>query len=412
VLYELRLDCSDAWLSLCRRRNRSVLSGLGIAAGVIALVAMLSISEGAKHEAAKKIATLGINTIRVEYAGLNALRRFESAVNLSPGLTSKDAFRIKAWLGRLGEVAYFAREDDIIFSAGQRSLLGTVIGSSPSWFTVEKLVLHQGRPLIPDDLAQHRRSCVVGSKLYSALRLNLDDTIHFQDKVCIVVGVLAPKGSLLTEGTGLSAVNFDSVVIMPFTSFPFPMMIGSLHVLDGIVVALGGDAEAVILDSARKIDELLQVEHRGVLDYKLVVPVKLLRESRQTQTLFSIVMGSIAGLSLLVGGIGVMNVMLANISEQTREIGLRMAVGASRRRIIALYLWHSLLLTIASGVAGLIIGVFASVLIKSYAGWNVEFSALSLLLGPFLAVLTGLVFGLHPALRAASLNPALALRSV
>jgi len=287
-----------------------------------------------------------------------------------------------------------------------------VIGSSPSWFTAEELILRMGRPLVPDDLIQHRRSCVVGSKLYSALRLTLADPIHFQDKVCTVVGVLAPKGSLLTEGTGLSAVNFDSAVIMPFTSFPFPRMVGSIHVLDGIVVALDGDTEAVILDSARKIDKLLQIEHRGVLDYKLVVPVKLLRESRQTQTLFSIVMGSIAGLSLLVGGIVVMNVMLANISEQTREIGLRMAVGANRQRIIALYLWHSLLLTVASGVAGLLIGVFVSVLIKSYVGWNVEFSALSLLLGPFLAVLTGIIFGLHPAFCAASLNPALALRSV
>jgi putative ABC transport system permease protein len=164
------------------------------------------------------------------------------------------------------------------------------------------------------------------------------------------------------------------------------------------------------LDIADQISEYLAVRHRGVRDYSLVVPVKLLRESQQTQSLFSLVMGSIAGLSLLVGGVAVMNVMLANISEQTHEIGLRMAVGASRRRIISLYLFHSMLLSLAGGVTGLAGGIVLAMLIETYAGWSVAFSTLSLLLGPLSALVTGVIFGLHPALRAAALNPALALR--
>ncbi|MDH3452665.1 MAG: FtsX-like permease family protein, partial [Gammaproteobacteria bacterium] len=139
-------------------------------------------------------------------------------------------------------------------------------------------------------------------------------------------------------------------------------------------------------------------------------PYALLNEARDTQILFQLVMGAIAGLSLLVGGIGVMNVMLSNVAEQTREIGLRMAVGATRARIISLYLCHASLLCLAGGVVGLGLGVAAALLVQVYAGWAVAFSALGLSLGPLSAVTAGLVFGLHPALRAAALNPALALR--
>ncbi|MFC1772286.1 ABC transporter permease [Pseudomonadota bacterium] len=403
------MDWKDALLGFRRRRVRSVLSGLGIMIGVMALVTMLSIGEGARKEAEDRIATLGINTIRVENAVENPAQQAGS-VNLSVGLTLEDAEGLRQWLGKRGIVAFFEREDEVNIYATNREQSGTVIGSTPEWFALEGLTLGAGRSLIDDDTYQYKRNCVIGSDLSSRLHLETSDSIRINSEICTVIGILKPKGSLLTEGTGLSTLDFDSLVIVPTTSFPFPRVLGGKRVLDSIVIALDQASETTTLEIAEQVAEYLLVKHRGVRDYRMVVPIKLLRESQRTQSLFSLVMGSIAGLSLLVGGIAVMNVMLANVSEQTREIGLRMAVGASRRRIVNLYLCHSMVLSLAGGIAGLAGGILLAVLIETFAGWSVAFSMISLLLGPLSALLTGVVFGLHPALDAAAQNPAQALR--
>jgi len=406
---EIWMDWKDALLGFRRRRVRSVLSGLGIMIGVMALVTMLSIGEGARKEAEDRIATLGINTIRVENAVENPAQQAGS-VNLSVGLTLEDAEGLRQWLGKRGIVAFFEREDEVNIYATNREQSGTVIGSTPEWFALEGLTLGAGRSLIDDDTYQYKRNCVIGSDLSSRLHLETSDSIRINSEICTVIGILKPKGSLLTEGTGLSTLDFDSLVIVPTTSFPFPRVLGGKRVLDSIVIALDQASETTTLEIAEQVAEYLLVKHRGVRDYRMVVPIKLLRESQRTQSLFSLVMGSIAGLSLLVGGIAVMNVMLANVSEQTREIGLRMAVGASRRRIVNLYLCHSMVLSLAGGIAGLAGGILLAVLIETFAGWSVAFSMISLLLGPLSALLTGVVFGLHPALDAAAQNPAQALR--
>lgn len=406
---QIAIDCRDALLGFRRRKLRALLSGLGIMIGVMALVSMLSIGEGARKEAEKRIAALGINTIRVENAETRA-DRDASRINLSVGLTLEDARGIRKWLGARGTVGFFEREDGVQICAANRTQQGTVIGTTPEWFGLEKLTLRSGRPLIDDDLDQFERNCVIGSDLSSSLHVEVSDSIRIGSQLCTVTGILDPKGSLLTEGTGLSTLDFDALLILPITSFPFSRRLGGKPVLDSIVIALEQTNEANTLDIANQVTEYLSVKHRGVEDYRLVVPIQLLRESQRTQSLFSLVMGAIAGLSLLVGGIAVMNVMLANVSEQTREIGLRMAVGASRRRIINLYLCHSILLSLAGGITGLAGGIVLAMLIETYAGWSVAFSTLSVLLGPLSALLTGVIFGLHPALNAAAQNPALALR--
>jgi len=223
------------------------------------------------------------------------------------------------------------------------------------------------------------------------------------------VGILRPKGRLLTEGTGLSTLDFDNALITPFTTSPFPSRTRERG-LHGMLIRVPGNEPANLPWLAENLKAILRGTHRDVNDYRVVVPYALLNEARDAQVLFQLVMGAIAGLSLLVGGIGVMNVMLSNVTEQTHEIGLRMAVGATRARIVSLYICHSALLCFAGGVVGLVLGIAAALVVQSYAGWAVAFSALGLCLGPLSAVVTGLVFGLHPALRAAALNPALALR--
>ncbi len=409
-LLHILADAKDALLGLKRRPLRSFLSGLGIGIGVMALVTMLSISEGGRREAMAKIESLGINKLRLENATKRAAVHEVSLMNLSQGLLEQDARRLKAWLGEAAQVTRYVREDEVAAAARDLFATVTVLGVDPAWFHIEGLHLLWGRALVAEDLRAFRRVCVLGHGVAQALHIHGETTLRMRNAPCQVIGVLRPKGRLLTEGTRLSAMDFDQSVYLPLTAFPFRRTGGARDPLDGIVVALADRNEKRILDTADQVDERLRQYHRGVEDYVIVAPLNLLREARETHRLFALITGAIAGLSLLVGGIGVMNIMLANISEQTREIGLRMAVGATRARIVSLFLWHSVLLTVSGAAWGLLLGVACAFAIQHYAGWQVGFSLESLVIGPLAAVGSGVVFGLHPALRAASLEPAIALR--
>jgi putative ABC transport system permease protein len=405
ILTELNLDLKDAWAGLLRRKVRSLLGSLGITIGVVALVAMLSIGEGAKQKALDRIASLGLHTIRVEDA-----RKGVGITNLSYGLVMADTQKISAWLGDRGSVGYFSRSANIAIYNNQLKGQGTILGVNPEWFIAEKWSIAKGRPLLQEDMTRQSRVCLLGAKVASNLQASVGSSIRLQNVPCVVIGIMAEKGRLLTEGTGLSTLDFDNSVVMPWRGFPFVSVVANEAILDGLLITLRKIPEREILAIANQVEEIIQVSHRSVRDFSMVVPLKLLNKVRETQNLFAWVMGSIASLSLLVGGIGVMNVMLANITEQTREIGLRMAIGATKKRIISLFLCHSLLLTLSGGIMGSLLGLLAALGIQWLAGWEVAFSGASLILGPVSAGVTGLLFGIYPAIRAASLTPARALR--
>jgi putative ABC transport system permease protein len=405
----LLLDIKDAWKSLARRPLRSLLSSLGIGIGVTALIAMLSISEGAKKKAFEKIRSLGTSTLRVE-SSLKASPGKKSIVNLSQGIHQGDSKYLSEWLGSRGKVGAYVKRDNVVVSSGSQNISATVLGVNAKWFDAEKTALSRGRLLDESDIRFGKNYCVIGNALASRLQVDVLSTLQFDRYPATVIGVLAPKGRLLTEGTGLSALDFDNSVVLPISAMPFTRVIAGRLLLDGMVISLNTRTEGAILSISDQVETILLGNHRQVGDFRIVVPFALLEEAEESQKVFSFIMGAIAGLSLLVGGIGVMNVMLANIAEQTREIGLRMAVGASRGRIISLYLWNSILLTLSGGVWGVISGVLLALLIQHYAGWEVVFSTFSIVVAPLSAIATGIIFGVHPAFRAASLDPAQALR--
>lgn len=408
---QIILDLRDAIYALKRRPLRSVLSSLGIGIGVTALIAMLSISEGAKQKALAKIASLGTDTLRVEDSTMAARLGRESLANLSSGLTMGDFEQLGAWLGDRGTVAAYIRRDNVTVTANGRSVPVTVLGVSHEWFAAEKLVLSSGRLLDIHDQQSARNYVIVGSAVARELTAGQRAVVKLDGEyAATVIGVLTPRGRLLTEGTGLSALDFDRTIVMPLAAMPYGRQPLGRQTMDGMVVSVHGTEEEQILSLAGQIHQQLLMNHRMVEDFRLVVPVSLLREARESGRLFSLVMGTIAGLSLLVGGIGVMNVMLANISEQTREIGLRMSLGATRGRIVWYYLCHSMVLTLSGGIWGSVGGVIGAVVIQYYAGWDIAFSLPALFIAPLAALVTGLLFGLHPATRAASLDPAIALR--
>ncbi len=403
-------DMRDGWASLSRRPLRSLLSSLGIGIGVTALIAMLSIGEGAKKSALDKIASLGTDALRIENNSQAAFTGRNSLANISKGLVVADAEYLAEWLGTRGNVGAYVRRENVTISREGRSVVATVLGVSAGWFEAEKVQLQSGRSVNQGDITLRENVCVAGSRITTILGTAPGSSIMLQRFPSNLVGVLAPKGRLLTEGTGLSALDFDNTVILPIFSLQAIFPGKDEARLDGLVITLNDSDEASILSIGAQVEEILLVRHKGVEDYSLVIPLNLLKEARDSQRLFSLIMGTIAGLSLLVGGIGVMNVMLANIAEQTREIGLRMAVGASRSRIANLYLWNSFLLTMTGGIWGMAAGVILALFIQKYAGWDVAFSSFSLIVAPLSALITGIVFGVHPAVRAASLQPASALR--
>ncbi len=403
-------DMRDAWLSLRRRPLRSLLSSIGIGIGVSALIAMLSIGEGARRAALDKITSLGVNTLRIENTGLGHLAGGEGFANMTRGLVREDAQSLKSWLGNRGYVGAYARVDDVTVFWNNSTVQATLLGVSGEWFNTESIVPERGRLLSEDDIVRQEKICVTGSSVAKTLGSGNGAILRIDGQPVVSVGLLPHKGKLLTEGTGLSSLDFDNTVIVPISLLPSLGYNKEIDHLDGIVMTMRDGRKGMITDLASQVKELLTVNHHRIEDFTLVVPVNLLEEEKENQRLFSLIMGAIAGLSLLVGGIGVMNVMLANIAEQTREIGLRMAMGASRIRIVSLYLWNAVLLTLSGGIWGIGSGIFLALAIQKYGGWDVVISSFSLMIAPFSAIVAGIIFGVHPAVRAASLSPALALR--
>jgi putative ABC transport system permease protein len=411
-MHSIIIDIRDAAKNFSRRPFRSLLSSFGIGIGVTALITMLSISEGAKEQAIAKIRSLGTTTLRIE-PRLQSVSVKSSSINLSQGLQLDDGLAIKNWLGSRGTVGVYIKKNGVSLQYGNKSISATVLGVNGGWFGVEKLSQASGRTLTSEDVRNRNNYCVVGSGVAERLELGqagAGSILLIENFATTVVGSLMQKGRLLTEGTGLSALDFDQTVMLPISSMPFSTTISDRPLVDGIVISLTDDMQDKVLRISRQVEQILLQRHRYVQDFTIVVPYTLLEKVRENQRVFSLIMGSIAGLSLMVGGIGIMNVMLANIAEQTREIGLRMAVGASRPRIVSLFLWNSVLLTLLGSFWGVATGAGMSLIIQHYAGWDVVFSLFSIVAAPVSAVVTGIIFGLHPAIRAAELDPAQALR--
>jgi putative ABC transport system permease protein len=386
------------------------LSSIGIGIGVSALIAMLSIGEGAKKAALDKIASLGVRSLRIENTGLTHTGEGESLANVTRGMTGEDAESLSVWLGGRAHVGAYARIDDITVVWNNEAEQATILGVSKEWFKAESIVPESGRLIDDDDIVFRDNVCVVGAGIARNLGSGKGSILRIDGQPVVTVGLLPLRGRLLTEGTGLSSLDFDSTVIVPISFLPSLGYNKDIDRLDGIVITMKVSEKEAITGIAEQVRELLGSNHHHVDDFTLVVPVNLLEEVNENQKLFSFIMGAIAGLSLLVGGIGVMNVMLANIAEQTREIGLRMAMGASRVRIVSLYLWNAVLLTLSGGIWGVGSGILLALAIQRYGGWDVVISSFALIIAPFSAIAAGIIFGVHPAVRAASLSPALALR--
>lgn len=380
---------------------RSFLAALGIVFGVGAVIAMVAVGEGAQREILRQIESMGASIVRVRQndASLNS---YPSILAQSAGLSEED-FAAILDLRELLEADSIAAaaEFDLQFGPLHQDLKGKVFGITPEFSELNGLRIVQGRNIHPQEYFLGKRVVLVGADLASKLGLQPDQILSLHHHSYIIVGIY--------QGRSGSADSGGKRVFLPFSA-----MTGILKTPD-----VYGEFQEIQIDAGslnrtalvkKQLETLFIHRHRGVHDYEIHAPVELLHQRNEQQRILNVVLLSIAAISLLVGGIGVMNIMLANILERIPEIGLRRAIGARRRTIFQQFLVESLVICILGGMAGLVVGCLLAFGIEVLTGMKVAFRLDFTLLALLISSLAGLVFGVAPALQAMRVSPMEALR--
>ena len=388
---------------LLLHKLRSTLSILGVVFGVAAVVAMSSVGEGARREAMEQLGALGMDSVTLR------ARRSPASASPAPGaLRLRDAESLARVLPHVVATAP-VREAQLAAEAGGRRTDAVAVGTTPDYVLAARLGIAAGRFLAPLDLRDQKRVAVMGASVASALfpfGPAVGERILLGGDWFQVVGVLQGRSSARGRTTAIRSRDVNRAVFVPLPVLdrgPDPRPDG----VDEIVIRVDDPREVTAAAEAAKS---LVERGSGGAPFDVVVPREILRARERTQRIFNVVTGAIAAISLLVGGIGIMNIMLASVAERTREVGIRRALGATQRDVAAQFLTESSLLTAAGGVLGALLGAAGAALIQQLAGWPTALSPAMLALSLLTAVAVGVGFGSYPAWLAARLAPMDALR--
>ena len=399
--------------NLRAHKLRSLLTMLGMIFGVAAVVAMLSIGAGAQQEVMAFIEQLGVRNLIVEAREAASWEQLQKVRKISPGLTFQDYRVIQANLTGITASTPRKRFTPAKLLPKPQAETPTVYGVTPGYIAIANLGIVSGR-FFDDAETEAGSALAVLGEGASASLFGTDDPIgkyvKINDQWFQVIGVAGPQLTVQTDVAGLPAQDRNNLIYVPLFAAIFRLEDGQSQYkdeIDGIYIQLGSSAD--IPAGAALLRGLLNVSHGEAGDFAIVSPAELLAEQRRTQRIFEMVMVAIASISLLVGGIGIMNIMLASVMERTREIGVRRAIGAKRRDVIRQFLIETTIISLAGGIVGVIVGVGLSQMIGYFAGWSTIVTTTSIVLAFFVSVAIGLVFGLYPAVRAASLDPVKAL---
>ncbi len=401
----------EAVEELWRRRLRTLLTLLGLIFGVGAIVAMQAVGEGSRREALRLVESLGLRNLIAETRPQDEATLKESRAR-SLGLSMADAHAALAVVPGADKYAAEKRiRTHTVFSDHGRSD-AQASGISADWFELSALQVAKGRALGADDDSAMAPVAVIGHQVASSLFPGIDPVgqlVKVNHVWLEVVGVLADRDLGKDDFEGVQLGSESNRIYVPLASaharFRFQPQEDQV---DRFLLRL--DSPTQLAAGAGVLAAVLDQRHAGIADYQLVVPQQLFQQHQQTQRIFQVVMGAIAGVSLLVGGIGIMNIMLANVLERRREIGLLRALGARRRDVIAQFLREASVICIAGALLGLLFGAVLAYLIATFAGWQVAWAPLPILLSVAFCALVGLAFGVYPARQAAQLDPIAALR--
>jgi putative ABC transport system permease protein len=388
---------------------RSGLTMLGIMFGVGAVISMLAIGAGAARQAQSFIDRMGLRNILVRARQLRP-DELQAVRKKSLGVSLRDADAIREAVPGVQMVAPRVKVEPWKVQAGEGRAEATVFGVSYRHDQLVALPLREGRFIDALDEKEHAQVCVIGAGVRRALFAYgpaVGRRLKVNDLWCEVIGVVAESGAgaATPDASGTPAQE----IYVPVTTAARKLEHEPLaSPLDEILIQLEPSASS--RESAAVVKTLLDGLHGGVDDYEIVVPEALLEQSRQTQRLFNIVMGCIAGISLLVGGIGIMNIMLASVLERTREIGVRRAIGADHLDITLQFLVESFSISAIGGLMGVAMGVGIAHSVSYYARWPTVVTVASIALAIGVSLAVGVLSGLYPALRASRVEPIQALR--
>jgi putative ABC transport system permease protein len=394
---------------LARNRLRAGLTMLGIVIGVGAVIAMVSIGEGAKRAVQAQIATMGTNVIIV-WPGATTVSGVRGGQGGAVTLTVSDALDLKKKIPLLSETGW-ARREVMQMVNGNRNWNGPINGVSPSYLTIRDWAFSSGGPFTQADLDSAARVALIGQTIVDNLFDEGEEpvgaVIRIRNVPFRVIGVLSPKGQS-AQGS-----DQDDVIFIPFTTAERKVF-GTMFL--GSVAALfaSTDRPEDLPEAVERIREVLRGRHRlqaeQADDFTVKTQVDIGKVQEGTNYTLTLLLFSVASVSLLVGGIGIMNILLVSVTERTREIGVRMAVGAKRRHIVMQFLIEAMTLSLLGGAVGVVLGVVGAKLTTVVAGWPTVISTDVILIAFLFSLAVGLFFGLYPANKASRLNPIEALR--
>ena len=407
--------------SLTLHKLRSALTVLGIIFGVSSVISMLSIGEGANFEAQEEIKKLGSQNVilKSKKPSEDVGSGYEQTEVTAYGLKRLDFERIEATLPTLKSLVPM-RSIPVDGRYKQQKVDAQIVATTPEYFETTNLTLARGRFLTHNDLDMLRPICVLGSAAARSLYL-AEDPLGTEVKLGVfyfrVVGVLEETGAATgTGGSESSDRNRD--VYVPLTTALKRYGDLTVRITSGSQIREKVELHQIIcsLTSDEAVPATAQAL-RGLLtrfhnknDFEVLVPLELLEQKERTKRIFNIVLGSIAAISLLVGGIGIMNIMLASVLERTREIGVRRALGAKRRDIMLQFLVETVVLSTAGGILGVALGIAIPYVVEASSGMKTIVTPWSVLLSFGISAAVGVIFGLYPARRAAEMDPIEALR--
>lgn len=420
---------------------RSLLTALGIIFGVAAVIAMLAIGNAAKQEILEQMKLVGVNNIVIT----PIIEQKEEEVQegemqigkktFSPGLTLKDLHSIQSILPSIEKVSpEIMIETNFVYSGLRRS--GKLVGVEPVYFEITNFNLARGNMFNEQQLKYGAQVCIIGKSVQTKFFSNEDPVGKYIKCGQIwlqIIGVLEERS--ISENTigklGIRDYNMDIYTPLKTMLIRYKnrslvtkasLMAGNMsnedaenakpkenyHQVDRLVVQV--KETEMLQASAEVIARMMERRHFGVVDYEITIPIVLLQQQQRTKDLLNLVLAAIAGISLLVGGIGIMNIMLASVMERIKEIGIRLSIGATKKDIVMQFVMEAVFISLTGGVAGIVLGVILSYVISKFADIETIISGWSIAISFGVSAMTGLIFGITPAKRAAQQDPIKSLR--